>query len=123
MKDLYCVAFTRDPQISSLRSLRGQHLPLLRSLREQCLATIEQRFGLRPDQVRAYVHYPPQFYSFHVHFTALSVALGCNTERAHLLDDVIDALAKDGEHYVTANLTVRLGEKEPLLARYRQSES
>ena len=118
---MYCVAFTRQP-LASLRSLRGEHLPLLRSLRDQCLAAIEQRYGARADQIRAFIHYPPQFYSLHVHFTALSVAIagGCYIERAHLLDDVIDALEKDGEHYATAYLTVRLGESDPLLARYRQ---
>ena len=36
------------------------------------------------------MHYPPQFYHFHVHFTNVSVAMGVQTERAHLLDDIID---------------------------------
>jgi m7GpppX diphosphatase len=64
--------------------------------------------------------YPPQFYRLHVHFTALSVAIGAGhfVERAHLLDDVIENLERDGEHYARASITVRLGEGDALQQRY-----
>jgi m7GpppX diphosphatase len=57
----------------------------------------------------------PQFYHLHVHFTALSAAAGgCNVERAHLLDDVIDNLASDPLYYAKKAITIRVGEQDPL---------
>jgi m7GpppX diphosphatase len=55
-----------------------------------------------------------------VHFTALNVAIGHGhfVERAHLLDDVIDNLQKDGDWARTASFTVRLGEGDALQQRY-----
>ena len=46
--------------------------------------------------LRIFVHYPPQFYHFHVHFTNVSVDVGVSTERAHLLDDIIENLERTG---------------------------
>ena len=56
-----------------------------------------------------------QFYHLHVHFTALNAAAGgCNVERAHLLEDVIDNLAADPMYYAKAAITIRVGEQDPL---------
>ena len=74
-------------------------------------------------QVRVFVHYPPQFYHLHVHFTALSVDFGVAVERARLLDDVIDALEADPGHYGQAALTVRLGEGDPLYRAFRVAQA
>jgi len=51
---LYCLALVHQRDLASLRSLRGEHLPLLRALREQCLAAIQARYGLVPGAVRAF---------------------------------------------------------------------
>ena len=48
-----------------------------------------------------------------------SIGGGCNIERAHLLDDVIDALEADSEHYAKCSVTVRVGEKDELWSRIR----
>lgn len=115
-KHLYCLALCHRRDVSSLRSLQGDaHLPLLRRIRDQGYKTIEEVYGVKADDLRVFVHYPPQFYHFHVHFTALGVeGPGVFTERAHLLDDVIDNLERDPEHYTKCNLTVRLGETDKL---------
>lgn len=118
VKDLYCLGIIRRRGIASIRDLRAEHLPLLRAMRDRGLATIQDVYGVPPNQIRVFFHYPPQFYHLHVHYTALNAAMGsgCHIERAHLLDDVIDNIAADGEYYTKANLTIRLGEKDPLWA-------
>ena len=58
-----------------------------------------ETYGVPTHALRCFVHYPPQFYHFHAHFTHVAVDFGVSTERAHLLDDVIENLERDGEHY------------------------
>ena len=138
VKDLYCLGLLHRRDVRSIRDLRGEHLPMLRALRARALDAIHTTYGLPEHSIRAFFHYPPQaraarvgefscpiapsdpllllqFYHLHVHFTALSAAAGgCNVERAHLLDDVIDNLAADPLHYAKAAITIRVGEQDPL---------
>ena len=88
----------RPPDLSTgvlfqVRDLRGQHLPLLKQLRAGCLAELRTRYGVSPASLRVYMHYVPQFWWAHVHFTA-NTALGGHREvgKAILLDDIIDNL-------------------------------
>ena len=41
-------------------------------------------------------------------------------ERAHLLDDVIDNIERDSEHYAKCAITGRMGENDELFRRYRE---
>ena len=123
VRDLYVLGLCHRRDVASLRDLRAKHLPMLRAMRDVGLATIERTYGVPADKVKCFVHYPPQFYHFHVHFTGLGVAIGggCNVERAHLLDDIIEALERDTEHYARCSLTIRVGEKDELLSRIKES--
>ena len=81
---------------------------------------IRETYGLEDHSVRVFVHYPPQFYHFHVHYTNVAVDIGVQTERAHLLDDVIDNIERDSEHYAKCAITGRMGENDELFRRYRE---
>ena len=116
-KRLYCLGIARDKSLRSLRDLRNKHLPMLKRLRDAG-AHIADGYGVGASQLRVFVHYPPQFYHFHVHFTHINVSFGVNTERAHLLDDVIDNIERDANFYATANLTCCMGESDKLWARF-----
>jgi len=119
VRDLYALAIC-NAGLASLRDLRGRHLPMLRALRERSLKALREVYGVEAHSVKAFFHYPPQFYHLHVHFTAveLCVGSGCWVERAHLLDDVIDRLESDGEFYATAALSVRVGADDELWSRF-----
>ena len=86
-RDMYVLGLCHRRDVASLRDLRAAHLPMLRAMRDAAHTTIGEVYGVAADQVRAFVHYPPQFYHFHVHFTGLGVCIGngCFIERAHLL--------------------------------------
>lgn len=77
---------------------------------------IEKTYGVPKDAVRVFFHYQPQFWHLHVHFTSLKVDFGIETERAHLLDCVIDALERDPDHYACATLCYTLARSDPLMA-------
>jgi m7GpppX diphosphatase len=121
VKDLYCLAICHRRDIRSLRDLKGEHLPLLRNILTSGTQTVCQTYGVTPSQLRIFVHYQPQFYHFHVHFTRLHNDLGCQVERAHLLHDIIEHLEADGDYYArTKTLYYQLKENDKLLAKVRE---
>jgi len=124
VKDLYCLAICHRRDIRSLRDLTAEHLPLLRRILDQGVRTLCETYGVEPHDLRVFVHYQPQFYHFHVHFTRLHNDLGCQAERAHLLQEVIDSLEADGACYAQKKtLYYQLKANDRLLARLREEGS
>jgi len=117
--DLYCLAICHRRDIRSLRDLRAHHLPLLRHMLREGQRVIEAVYGVRAHELRVFVHYQPQFYHFHVHFTRLHSNLGCQVERAHLLAEIIAELERDGETYAKRTLWYQLQQNDKLLACIR----
>jgi len=121
---LYTIAIAKDPSIRSLRDLRGRHVPMLQRLRSGALATLHSKHGLSPSAVRVYMHYMPSFWWAHIHFAALTcTAAGATATvgKAVLLDDIVDNLLRDPDHYATAALTMVVGEQDPLFHRLREA--
>lgn len=108
VKDLYCLAIVKDSAITSLRELREQHIPMLKAILNQGRETIERVYGVASNKLRIFVHYQPQFYHFHVHFTRLENEIGCQVERSHLLSDVIQNLEIASDYYVKRTITYKL---------------
>lgn len=90
------IAICTDPSLRCLRDLRGEHVPMLERLRDECLAVL-------PDNVaQCSIHYHPSVYQLHVHFRSLEgKSIG---PRVHLLNDVIANLRADSEYYRKATL-------------------
>ena len=124
--DLYCLGIARTPDIASLRDLRGAHRRLLEDMRSEGLAAIESVYGVARDQVRVFVHYQPQFYHFHVHFTRLENETGCAVERGHLVSDILQNLEGNGEYYAKRTITYKLmrgSALENLIASYLEEKN
>jgi m7GpppX diphosphatase len=118
--DLYCLGLCQRRDVRSLRDLRAEHLPMLRAMLRVARDVIARVYGVHEEDMRVFVHYPPQFYHFHVHYQALSAQeVGCQTERAHLLEDIIDNIERDGDFYAKANISVKMGERDKLMELYR----
>lgn len=81
----------------SVRDLKPEHLPMLKSIRSESLAAIELKFGIPRAQMRAFFHYPPTYWHLHVHFAHANMLskASCFAGRAILLDDVIANLEED----------------------------
>ena len=106
VQTLYCLAIINRKDIYTLRDINASHVSLLKNIRKKSLKTIETMYGLHKSQVRAFVHYLPQYYHFHVHFTTLSHITGCLIEHAHLLDDVIQNIELDSSYYEKRTMTM-----------------
>lgn len=107
------LSIMHDRSLRTMRDLRGIHVPMLQVMLQSCMQTIESTTGIPPDQVMAYVHYPPSVYQLHVHFT-FPYGQHCHRDayRVHNLHTIINNLQIDPEYYAKATLH---------LALYRQS--
>lgn len=106
--DLYCLGILKTDNVASLRDLTAEHLPILRDMQEMGPNIIEKVYGVKKDQLRVFVHYQPQFYHFHVHYTRLENDIGCQVEKAHLLSDVIQDLEADSDTFAKRTLVYKL---------------
>ena len=123
VRDLYVLAICHRADVRTLRDLTAAHLPLLRRILEVGRKTIGDVYGVAPDELRVFVHYQPQFYHFHVHFTRLHNDLGCQVERAHLLQDVIASIEADSAAYAKRTILYQLKANDKLLAAIREQEA
>nr|XP_055212340.1 m7GpppX diphosphatase isoform X2 [Gorilla gorilla gorilla] len=123
LDDLYLIAICHRRGIRSLRDLTPEHLPLLRNILHQGQEAILQRYRMKGDHLRVYLHYLPSYYHLHVHFTALGFeAPGSGVERAHLLAEVIENLECDPRHYQQRTLTFALRADDPLLKLLQEAQ-
>lgn len=112
---LYLMAIVRRGDITSIRDLRAEHLPLLRSLRSGAIEAGE-KLGLARTQLRMSFHYPPSYWHLHLHITNCCYSPGGQrVEKAHLLDDVIENIESDSDYYKKRTITIALPENDPLL--------
>jgi m7GpppX diphosphatase len=91
-----------------------QHIPVLLEMLEQGPQVIEKVYGIQKDQLRIFVHYQPQFYHFHVHYTRLENDIGAQVEKAHLLLDIIQDLENDPKCFQKKMLVYKLSLKDKL---------
>ncbi|KAK9793487.1 hypothetical protein WJX73_002981 [Symbiochloris irregularis] len=117
---LYCVAISHRKDIRSLRDLRSEHLPLLRNIMRQSCQVLENKFAIKSDHLRIYVHYQPSYYHFHVHFSSMKqLGSGLLAGKAHVLSDVIDNIATIApDYYAKRTLAFALGERDPLFEAF-----
>ena len=113
--DLYCLGIFKQDGVATLRDLKAEtHLSVLEEMLQQAPKVIEKVYGVPQDQLRIFVHYQPQFYHFHVHFTRLENDTGVQVEKAHLLMDIIQNLQTDPEYYQKRTMTYKLSLKDKL---------
>lgn len=103
---LYLQAIVRTDKLKSLRDLTGAHCKMLESIRDKSLAVIKDKYGLEAAKLRFFIHYQPSFYHLHIHVNHVANASqAIETERAHLLDHVIENLKLVPDYYQRVSLT------------------
>jgi m7GpppX diphosphatase len=106
--DLYCLGIVKQSGLRTLRDLRGEHVPMLKAMMQEGTKAIQTIYGIESNQIRVFVHYQPQFYHFHVHFTRLENEVGCSVERGHLVSDIVQNLGMDSDYYKKRTISFRL---------------
>jgi hypothetical protein len=99
------LALLTDTELKTVRDLRGRHVPMLRELNALCCQKIQEEMGIPPDQVMAYVHYPPSVYQLHIHFKhPVGPHVSHDTFRIHSLASIINNLSIDSDYYAKSLL-------------------
>lgn len=122
IETLYLLAIVHDRNIKSLRDLTDKHIPLLTNIRDEGLKAIENKYNIKQDQVRVYVHYQPSFYHFHVHFNPLNNDVpGMSCDKSHMLDTIINNITLMPDYYQKATLPFVLHDSA-LFEKFQEQE-
>lgn len=106
--------------LKSIRELTGSHLPLLKNIKNKVSQVVEEKFHIKPSQLRMYFHYQPSFYHLHVHCTNLMYeAPGTFIGKAHPLSTVIYNLELDPNYYSKATLSFTISETDSLYSKLK----
>ena len=94
---------------------------MLKSIRDESLKAIKDKFGIGSSLIRVFFHYHPTYFHLHIHFTHMKMVnkVSSQVARAILLDDVIDNIEffspdKDkGDYYQhkTLQSEIKVGSK------------
>ncbi|KAF5287297.1 hypothetical protein FQR65_LT02170 [Abscondita terminalis] len=121
LETLYLLGLVRAHNIKSLRDLTGDHLPLIKNIKEKGTKAIFEKYGLDASQLRIYLHYQPSFYHLHVHFTYLRHdAPGITAERSHLLSNVISNIEIFPNYYQKVTLPFVVRESDNLFKKFEE---
>ncbi|CAK9441938.1 uncharacterized protein LODBEIA_P57720 [Lodderomyces beijingensis] len=126
LASLYLCCIVNRTDIASVRDLTGDHVKYLKNIQNKIKDVTFHRYGLKPDQLRIFVHYQPSYYHFHLHVVNIAhpgLGDGINVGKAILLDDIIDNLVADKEFYQKRSIGYVLGENSGLwkIEGYRNS--
>jgi len=109
--DLLLLVNRRD--LHTVRDLNTSHIPLLENIASSVSKIVSKKFSISDKELRLFFHYPPSHYHLHLHITSTSVSVGCLTERAILLQDVIENIQLMPDYYRkrTLPLSMHQGQK------------
>jgi m7GpppX diphosphatase len=118
LKTMYCLAMplkAREQKLASVRDLTAEHLPMLKSVREESLKAIEAKYGLPRSKVVAYFHYLPSYWLLHVHFQHMDYFQGMTqTRNCIALDTVISNLEIASAYFKKCTLVYPVGAQHDL---------
>ncbi|VDO60229.1 unnamed protein product [Schistosoma margrebowiei] len=142
IQELHCLGIAHDRKLTCLRDLRSCHVPMLKRILQLGRDTLFHKYSksetsdnqmsgdnpkiiLSKDQILAYVHYPPTFYRFHIHFVHIDSGdnYGTNACRAHILEEVIRNLEQDDLYYANRTITMFLHANNPMFSAICQNSS
>lgn len=111
---LDCIALPYNAKdIKSVRDLNETHLILLEDLYNQARCILAKKFKCKDNEIRVFVHYPPSFYYFHVHYVHVdnNVDMSISVNRAIPLGDIIQNIKMKSNYYqlISIEHTVKVG--------------
>ena len=116
---LYMLAIVHRRDLLSLRSLTAEHIGLLEHIRDASMDAIGAKYAVPKHKLRAYVHYQPSFFHFHVHFTHIAYQAPGMPERNVQLNHIIENLKVDSAYYQKVALECVVKKNEKLYELYK----
>ena len=102
--------------IKSVRDLTQKELPLLEELYLEGKKIIAKKYNCKEEEIKAFIHYPPSFYYFHVHYLSVNdpnVTISSSVNRAIDLNEIIQNIKLKNDYYQTVAIdhTVQVNSK------------
>jgi m7GpppX diphosphatase len=72
---------------------------MLKSIRDNGYRAIEEKYGLKRNEMKFYLYYYPTYYHLHVHLTHVSIMENTSIGRAISLEDVIENIESFDNNY------------------------
>ncbi len=113
-KGIDYLGFPFDSNIKCLRDLNEKHLKLLESFYFEGKKVFKEKLGVNENKIRAFIHYPPSFYYFHVHYLGIEKEdFSACINRAIDLGEVIQNIKLKNDYYqtITIDHTIKIGSK------------
>ena len=105
---LNCLGIPYNDTILSLRDLNNTHLELLKKFLK-ARKELAKIYNLDKNQIRCFIHYPPSFYYFHVHYLNVQYdSHSTSINRAIDLYSIINNIKLKHDYYQTTNLEILL---------------
>jgi hypothetical protein len=109
LSQMYLLAFPTDKLIHSLRDLNDSHIKLLEHIQLKTLQIIKKIFDFDSEIIRAFVHYSPSTYHFHIHWTLITnINVNSSVEYSHNLSNIITNIKIKNDYYQIVELDKRV---------------
>ncbi len=116
---LNLMAIFTDTRLKSIRDLRGEHVPMLESVKDIIASLLPPEFS----SPMIYFHLPPSVFQLHLHICAPADVLRTTSsmQRVWFLEDIISNLKIDPDFYLKATLTFILPASHELTQLHTRS--
>jgi m7GpppX diphosphatase len=106
---LHILCLPTDKNLRTIRDLSLKDVPLLEHMKAVSLEQIQQKYGLKEENLKIFFHYDPSTYHLHIHFiNNANVETWSSVEYSHDLDIVIFNLKMDTDYYKKIKLNRRI---------------
>lgn len=106
---LHILCLPTDKSLRTIRDLNFANVTLMEHMKKVTLQQIEEKYGLKEENLKIFFHYDPSTYHLHIHFinTGNTESLS-SVEYSHDLDTVIFNLRMDNDYYKKIKLNRRI---------------
>jgi m7GpppX diphosphatase len=106
---MHMLTFPTNMTLKTIRSLRAEHIPLLKLMKYQTCQIIMEKYGLPEAELKLYFHYAPQTYHLHLHAVSVkNTEANSSVEYSHDIDSVIFNLTLCSDYYVLFDIKKRI---------------
>src|SRR5690606_21349501 len=106
---LNCLGIPFNNTIKSIRDLNETHLELLSSFYHKGKEALAKIYNVDVNKIRCFVHYPPSFFYFHVHYLNVDYeSHSTSVNRAIDLYSIIQNIKMKSDYYQNCDLEINV---------------
>ena len=106
---LNCLGIPYNKNIKSLRDLNESHIELLENFYYTGRRNLSKLYNIEENKIRCFIHYPPSFYYFHVHYLNIEYeSSSISINRAIDLYTIIQNIKLKSKYYEDIDIEINL---------------